>query len=166
MDASRLASRFWPAAPSRVLTGYFLLLLVVSPIYASGQEAVIQRLLRGQCLEENQAVYTPARPRAGPTSGDCILFFAGSQDGSGDPEGTEALIRLGGLDVRLQLIRKTAHGPYVHYEFADRRTKTRVTMDVKSVCPQDVEGCDYAGSLTVNSDLGKSTVHVVYYRGT
>lgn len=115
--------------------------------------------LAGNLCGENAGVYAPRKKRDDSIdSGDCVLGFT-------DLQQTRAVMRLNGADVPFRVVRKIDRHRKVHYDLSGEVGEAKVAMDLRVDCPQDTEGCDYSGFMTIEAFGKSSRIHVVYYRG-
>lgn len=148
---------------STVITAMALLYFPQS-LWARPKSAplVIERLAAGRCLD-NLDVEAPKKQGDDTVfADDCVLAFSHPDE---DGDGKDAVIRVSGADVQLHVTQKTARYPKAHYVLMDAAGKFRVILDVKESCRDGVEGCDFAGTMTVESSGRSAKLHVVYYRG-
>ncbi|MFC5742032.1 hypothetical protein [Dyella tabacisoli] len=124
----------------------------------NGHGLVVGRLTDNQC-PNNLGIYAPKKKGDDSVdSDDCILAFT-------DLGETGAVMLLNGVAVPFRVIQKSTRYSKVRYDLADSAGNAKVFLDVTMDCPEGVEGCDYSGSLTMESSGASSRIHIVYYRG-
>jgi len=135
----------------------------MSQAFAGDHKLAIQPLPIGECHDENLSVY--ALKHQGEDYGNCVLYFSHPNYLNDPVEGKVVLMRLNGVNTELYTTRQSSNVHMQRYEFANGDATVRATMNVKVSCREGVEGCDYSGWLTVESQGGKSVVRIGYYRG-
>lgn len=140
-----------------------LLLLMPCSSGAVNSTVTIGALPPAKC-PENSGVYTVSSDRMAKP-GICRFAFVLHWERN-EPE-SEALILIDDMVVTLHRTddNKNDSGLSRHYAFANLDGTIMVRLDAKGTCPSDVEGCDYAGSLSVNTVHGNAVIKVAYYRG-
>jgi hypothetical protein len=159
-----LTQRFVAIVAARTVAVLALCLPGVMRAQPDGSGPVIGRLTGVPC-PDNQSVFAPKKKNDDSVfADDCVLVFTHPDKNEGN-EGNDAVMRLDGSSVELHVVKKTASRRNVHYEFADKPGKLKVIMDAKEVCLEGVEGCDFTGSLTIESSRGQARIRIAYYRG-
>lgn len=145
----------------------FILTLSLSPLIAHADTVKIGALSQKHCDLDDFNSHVFAVSQTKREESKCVFtFLRKSADGIDLEFETEAKMNINGKLVFL--IRKDKSNPF---EFVSRDGLIAVKLDVRETNTSCVEGedkccgSDYAGTLSISTEKGRSSIKVEYYRG-